>query len=290
MEHSNFYDADLVTHLDPLSLISEAFKIARTNIEFSSIDTALRTVAITSSNQSEGKTITICNLAIAYAQIGRKVLLIDADLRRPTIHKLFGLSNRRGLTNVLISGQPYAEYVQPTLTENLAVLTSGPVPPNPAELLMSISLARLLDRMKQDFDLILFDCPPIGAVTDAAIIATKVDGMIYVVRAGKVDRKQLQRASNLLKQVKARVLGYVLNGISPDTDDYYRYYYYYDQNPHGSDAQSPTHMSKHRHRKSTSRQKSATPGSRVESPRLRAPDISVSPSDSKAGGVESEHD
>ena len=232
----SFYDQDLVTHHDPLSQISEAFKITRTNIEFSSIDRELKTIAITSSNQAEGKTIAIANLAITYAQIGRKVLLIDSDLRRPAVHRLFGLTNRRGLTNVLLSGLPMQDFIQPTLTNNLTVLTSGPVPPNPAELLMSAAMARLIDAARQEYDLVLFDCPPVGAVTDAAIIATKVDGTLYVVRAGKVNRKQLQRASALLKQVKAHVLGYILNGITQDTDDYY--YYYYQQYYYTSDGTS----------------------------------------------------
>ena len=221
---SQFYDPDLIAHLDPVSHVSETIKIIRTNIEFSSLDKPLKTIAVTSATQAEGKTAIIANLAITYAQVGRKVLLVDADLRRPMLHRLFGLSNRRGLTNALLSGRGIQEFVQDTLTENLAVLTSGPIPPNPAELLMTSAFTSLTETLKQDYDLVFFDAPPIAVVTDAAIISTKVDGIIYVVRAGNVDRKQVQHAASLLKQVKANVLGYVLNGISADSENYYYYY------------------------------------------------------------------
>lgn len=227
------YHPDMVTHHEPLSQPSEAFKITRTNVEFSSIDQPLRSLIVTSSNQAEGKTGVIANLAITYAQIGRRVLLIDADLRRPAVHRMFGLSNRRGLTNTLLGGGSAVDFIQPTLTENLYILTSGPIPPNPAEMLMSESMNKLLAEVKPEFDLILIDCPPIGAVTDAAIMATKADGVLFVVRTGKVDKHQLQRSAALLKQVKARVLGYVLNGISRQSEDAYYYYYqqaYYAEN------------------------------------------------------------
>jgi len=226
MELQNqLYDPDLVTHLDPLSHASEAIKIIRTNIEFSSIDKPIRTLAVTSTLQGEGKTAILSNLAITYAQTGRKVLLVDADLRRPTAHRLFGLSNRRGLTNVLVSGRDYSEFVQQTLTENLFVLASGPIPPNPAEILMSTAFVNIIEQAKNDFDMVFLDTPPINVVTDAAIVSTKVDGIVYVIRAGGVDRKQLQHAVSLLTQVKANVLGYVLNGIKEDADNYYYYYY-----------------------------------------------------------------
>ena len=220
------YNQDLVTFHDPLSMISEAFKMCRTNIEFSAIDRELKSICITSSLQSEGKSITITNLAITFAQIGRRVLLVDADLRRPSVHKLFGLSNRRGLTTMLLAGAKPDDAMQATQIENLTVLTSGPIPPNPAELLMSASMNRFIERVREEYDLVLFDSPPVGAVTDAAIIATKMDGTIFVIRAGKVERKQLQRSAELLKQVKANVLGYILNGINAGNDDYYHYYYY----------------------------------------------------------------
>jgi capsular exopolysaccharide synthesis family protein len=221
---TQFYDPDLLAHLDPVSHVSESVKIIRTNIEFSSIDKPLKTIAVTSTSQSEGKTSIIANLAITYAQVGRRVLLIDSDLRRPMVHRLFGVSNRRGLTNVLVSGREYKEFVQETLTENLYVLTSGPIPPNPAEILMTTAFGNFIETVRQDFDMVFFDAPPIAVVTDAAIISTKVDGIVYIVKSGDVDRKQLQHASALLKQVKANVIGYILNGVKEDSENYYYYY------------------------------------------------------------------
>ncbi len=234
---SQFYDPDLITHLDPLSHVSETIKIIRTNVEFSSIDKPLKSIAVTSTNQSEGKSVIIANLAITYAQAGRRVLLVDADLRRPMLHRLFGMSNRRGMTNVLLSDQGYEAFVQETLTDNLFVLTTGPVPPNPAEMLMSTSFATLMETLKQSFDMVFVDAPPIAVVTDAALISTKVDGMIYVVRSGEVERKQLQHATQLLKQVKANVIGYVLNGV-PEDSQYY-YYYYAKQQQYGLTENTP---------------------------------------------------
>ncbi len=247
------YHPDLITHQDPMSQVSECFKIARTNIEFSALGEKLKTIVVTSSNQSEGKSLTIANLAIAYAQIGRRVLLIDADLRRPTQHRLFGLSNRRGLTNALLADGDISSLAQPTQTENLALLTSGPTPPNPAELLMNVSLEKVIAAACEQYDLVLIDCAPVGIVTDAAIVATRVDGVLFVVRAGGVNKNQLKRAATLLNQVKAHVLGYVMNGINETSDDYYYYYYYYHQgyyNTEDQDSSKKTRKHKH-HKKAT---------------------------------------
>lgn len=219
------YAEELVIHHDPLSSISEAFKIVRTNIEFSSIDKKLQAIAITSTDQGEGKSSVVANLALSFAQIGRSVLLVDADMRRPMLHKLFSLSNRRGLTNALISIESYKDYIQPSMTQNLSILTAGPIPPNPAELLMSNHMNLFMEDVKADYDLVIFDCPPVGVVTDAAILSTKVDGTIYVVRNMQVDKRRLKRAAELLAQVNAKVLGYVFTGIKPNTNDYYYYQY-----------------------------------------------------------------
>jgi capsular exopolysaccharide synthesis family protein len=226
MEHkNNRYSKNLVTHLEPLSVVSEAYKMARTNIEFSSIDQKLRSIVITSSNQTEGKSTTLANLAIAYAQIGRKVLLVDADMRRPSIHRLFGMPNRRGLTNALLNHDSWDSFINPSSTDGLDVMTSGPLPPNPAELLMSARMSELIDNAKQQYDLIMLDCAPVGVVTDAAILSTKVDATIFVVRSGYVDRNQLKRASSMLQKVNARILGYIMTGISKKSGESYHYYY-----------------------------------------------------------------
>ncbi|NCC76411.1 MAG: polysaccharide biosynthesis tyrosine autokinase [Clostridia bacterium] len=221
----NHLDPDLMAFHDPLSKIAEAYKIARTNVEFAMLDKKLKTIVVTSSQQSEGKTVTVSNLAISYAQAGRRILLIDADLRRPSIHRRFGLSNRQGLTTAIVHGSEPHAFVQSSKIPNLAILTSGPIPPNPAEMLMSETLWRLIDELKPQYDMIFIDASPVGVVTDAAIISTKVDGAIFVIRAGEIKKAQLTRATELLKKVNAHVLGFILNGASRQTDDYYAYYY-----------------------------------------------------------------
>lgn len=221
------FPSDIFTNIDQMSPATESYKMIRTNIEFSAIDSNLRTINITSSGQGEGKSTVLANLAMSFAQIGRRVLLIDADLRRPHLQRLFGLSNRRGLTNALISHELLSSFFLPTQMENLSVLTSGPIPPNPAELIMSESMAKLLETAKVDYDMIFIDCPPVGIITDAAIMATKVDGTIFVVRAGDTDKRLLKRAAEHLAQVDAHVLGYIFNGVDQKSDEYYYQRQYY---------------------------------------------------------------
>jgi len=218
---------DLIISNDPHSPILEAFKMIRTNIEFSAIDKTIRVLNVTSAGQGEGKSTVLVNLSIAFAMIGRRVLLIDADLRRPYIHRLLGLSNRRGVTNALLSHEDYHDYVQPTKFDNLSVLTAGPIPPNPAELLMSDSMGRLIEATQQDYDMVFIDCPPVGVITDAAIISRKVDGTIFVVRSGVTDKRLLKKAIDHLNQVNAHVLGFVYNGVAQNSDDYYYQNQYY---------------------------------------------------------------
>jgi capsular exopolysaccharide synthesis family protein len=224
----------LITHFAPLSVVSEAYKMARTNIEFSAIDTKVHSLVVTSSNQSEGKSATVANIAITYAQAGRKVLLVDSDMRRPSIHKLFGISNRHGLTNALLHQDSWEIFVNISLTENLDIITSGPLPPNPAELLMSERMGDFIEKARSRYDMVLFDCAPVGAVTDAAILSTKVDATVFVVRSNHVDRNQLKRATAMLQKVNAKVLGYILTGITKKTEDNFNYYYnneyYYENN------------------------------------------------------------
>ena len=230
-----YLDQDLFTHHDPLSKVSEAYKMARTNIEFAMIDENLKTLNVTSTQQGEGKTITIANLAISYAQAGRKILLIDADLRRPSVHRRFGLSNRNGLTNAIVHGDQPELYIQDSRVPNLYIMTSGPIPPNPAEMLMSKTMWRLIEELKPQFDQIFIDGAPVGIVTDSAIISSRVDGTIFVVRAGAINKTQLRHATELLKKVNAKVLGFILNGTNKQTDDYYQYYYY--QDSYGQESQ-----------------------------------------------------
>ena len=220
----------LIAHTNPKSPISEAYRVLRTNIQFSSVDKPLKTFVVTSSGPSEGKTTTIVNLAITFAQSGNRVLLIDADLRKPRIHKIFNLLSNVGVTNILAMQDQsgYKQYVHSFELENLYILSSGPTPPNPSELLNSCSMKNLLSKVREDYDIILMDAPPVGSVTDAAILSTLVDGTILVAASGQVEIQALKRAKELLEKVNANILGVVLNKLDKKAkgNDYYYYYYY----------------------------------------------------------------
>ncbi len=233
----------------PRSPVAESFRVTRTNIEFSSVDKEIRTMVITSSTKGEGKTTTASNLAVTFAQLGRRVLLVDTDFRRPMIHRVFGVDNRTGLTTTLLKHGNPLEYVRTTAVPGLSVLTSGPIPPNPAELLMTGTMKDFIDHVRTQFDHVLFDTPPVTIVTDAAIMATKVDGTILVVRSGAVDRRLLKRCKELLDQVKANLLGVVVNGINRENEAYYYQYYYYS---YYGEGQPTSKRRKHRRRKKRS--------------------------------------
>ncbi|MBO7747818.1 CpsD/CapB family tyrosine-protein kinase [Paenibacillus sp. MWE-103] len=218
----------LVTLLNPKSPISEAYRSLRTNIQFSAIDKGIKVLMATSALAGEGKTTTITNLAIAYAQEGKKVLLIDGDLRRPSLHAVFQLTNRVGLTSALFNQNILAEVIRDTSVDHLSVITSGPIPPNPSEILGSQRMLALIEELKQEFDLILFDTPPILAVTDGLVISAYCDGVVLVVHAGKVKRSLVMKAKSNLDHAKANVLGVVLNNKSQSKHN--NQYYYYNTN------------------------------------------------------------
>lgn len=214
----------LITKKNPRSSISEQFRTLRTNIEYSVTDGEIRSIVITSTGPSEGKSTIIANLAVVFAQQGKKVLLIDADMRKPTTHYTFRLPNKLGLTNVLTKKQTLDETVQATDVENLYVLTSGPIPPNPAEMLGSQALNDLIKEVKEKYDLLLFDSPPVLAVTDAQIIANKCDGTILVINSGNTVSEAALKAKELLLNSKAKILGVVLNRKKAKESQYYYYY------------------------------------------------------------------
>ncbi len=222
-------DNKLVTILAPSEPAAEAYRVLRTNLQFMGLDKPLQAVAITSATPSEGKSLTCANLAAAFAQAGQRVLLVDADLRRPTQAKLFGLNRRAwgGLTTVLAGTQELAEAVQETPVPGLSLLASGPIPPNPAEMLGAQRMTDLLEKMKAQWDLVIVDTPPVLAVADASILAPRLDGVILVVRAGQVSYPQAKRAKEALDAVKARMLGTVVDGVQSQGRDGYYYYYYY---------------------------------------------------------------
>lgn len=222
------YEEMLVTARHPRAPISEAYRTLRTNIQFSTLDKPARTLLVTSPNPVEGKSVTAANLAIVMAQAGLKTVLIDADLRRPVQHKLFGASNQTGLTTLVLQEEPFLDgAVQDTEIENLEVITSGPIPPNPSELLGSRRMGLLLEKLKEKYDVILFDSPPTLAVTDASVLATRVDGVVVVADAGRTRRDIALRAKDNLLKVGANILGIVLNRLGHREGGYYYYYYYY---------------------------------------------------------------
>ncbi|MCM3095062.1 CpsD/CapB family tyrosine-protein kinase [Priestia megaterium] len=217
----------LLAHNSPKDPVAEQYRTIRTNIQFSNVDQDIKTIVVTSSGAEEGKSTTTSNLATVYAQQGLNVLLIDADLRKPTGHYTFRLENHIGLTNVLTRQSTLAQAVQESEIPHLSVLTSGPIPPNPSELLASAQMAELLKEMKEQFDMIIFDTPPILAVADAQILANQVDGTILVVSSGKTEKDAALKSKELLSNAKGKLLGVVLNNRKVEEGNYY---YYYGQN------------------------------------------------------------
>lgn len=206
---------------NPKSYVSEAYRTLRTNIQFISIDKNIQTLVVTSSVPGEGKSTVAANLAITMAQLDKKVLLIDADLRKPKIHKIFNKFNFSGLTTVLAEEHDYKAYVEVTDISNLEILTSGPIPPNPAELLGSNRMKDFLEKVKEDYDIILLDSPPVGIVTDAAILSTKCHGVLIVCAAGKVIIKAAVNTKKTLEKVNANIIGVVMNKILIKEKRYY---------------------------------------------------------------------
>lgn len=198
----------------------------RTNIDFSSIDEKLKVIMATSAGPGEGKSTTITNLAITFAQSERKVILIDADLRKPTAHHTFAISNRLGLTSILSQQCSLEESIQMSDVPNLDVITSGAIPPNPAEMLNSKRMTAVIDQLRESYDIILIDTPPLLAVTDAQIVSTKSDGVVLVVDQGKVKRDIAKKALHNLQSVNANVLGVVLNNVKRKANEEAYYYYY----------------------------------------------------------------
>ncbi|WP_349410865.1 CpsD/CapB family tyrosine-protein kinase [Pseudalkalibacillus sp. SCS-8] len=219
-----FKERSLITHYNSKSPISEQYRTIRSNIHFSSIDTEYRTLMVTSSGPGEGKSTTTANLAVVMAQQGKRVLLIDADLRKPTAHYTFRVSNAKGLTNVLTRQVNLLDAVSLTEVDRLHILPSGPVPPNPAELLGSRMMQELTKEALDEFDMVIFDTPPVLAVTDAQILANTCDGVVLVVGSGVTEKDAAQKSKELLVAAKAKLLGVVLNRKKMDDKNYYYYY------------------------------------------------------------------
>lgn len=216
----------LVTVSETKSLFSEQFRTIRTNIKFSVPDSVLNTILITSSIPGEGKSTTAANLGVVFAQEGKKVLIVDADMRKPTLHYTFGFANRVGLSTILSRQGTSHEAILETPITGLNILPSGPIPPNPAELLSSISFDIFLEEMKKKFDIVIFDAPPILTVSDGQFLANKCDGTLLVIRSGGVEKEEVLKAQKILSTSQATVIGAVLNNCNiPSNQKYYEQYF-----------------------------------------------------------------
>ena len=228
---------DIVTYTHPMSSVAECFRAIRTNLMFMSPNEPIRSLVVTSPTPREGKTTVACNVAVTLAQSGKRVLLVDTDLRRPRVHKSFDVDTALGATSVIVGAASLADAAQRTQVEGLDVLPCGPVPPNPSELLHGQGFNDLLSAALSQYDRVIFDSPPLGAVTDAAVLAPQLDGVMVVVKADQTTRDGLRHALRQLYSVSARLLGVVLNDVDLTKNvyggdgyyQYYRYHYYSDE-------------------------------------------------------------
>jgi capsular exopolysaccharide synthesis family protein len=227
----------LIVVTDPKSPAAEGYRTVRTNLQFAWLDQPHRSIVITSASSGEGKTTTTANLGVVAAQAGSRVCLVDADLRRPSLHRVFGLTNTRGLSTALLENLPFSAMAQGTKVANLSVLTSGPLPPNPSELVGSQRMRQLLEATASDFDLVFCDTPPVISVADALALAAQCDGVILVVKAGTVPHEVVRRAAQQIETVKSRILGVLLNHVNLRRGGYYYDYYRYYHAYYGGDGQ-----------------------------------------------------
>ncbi|MDP4179691.1 MAG: polysaccharide biosynthesis tyrosine autokinase [Bacillota bacterium] len=221
------YLKNLITTNNPKAAASEAFRELRTNLQYKSVDKDMKVLIVTSPSLGDGKTVTTVNMAITLAQSGKKVLVIDADLRKPKVHSYFGLKNNEGLTNILANDKEIKKInvLQKEGIANLYILTSGPIPPNPSEILSSSKMKMIVEQLKADYDIIFIDTPPVGQVTDAAILSTIADGSIIVLASGQTRIEMAKRAKKALESINASIIGTVLTKID-NRSAYYQYYRY----------------------------------------------------------------
>ncbi|APX71974.1 CpsD/CapB family tyrosine-protein kinase [Companilactobacillus allii] len=217
---------NLITYSSPQSPISEQFKTIRTNIQFTAVDKKIKSLVFTSADPSEGKSTVSNNFAVSCATQNTKTILIDADLRRPTIHRTFGLSNQVGLSNYLSRHAALDEIIQPSIVENLSIITSGPIPPNPSELLGGQRIKELLKELDERFDLVILDSPPVNTVTDTQVLASVVDGVVMVVPQGIATKNGVIHAKESLELVHAHVCGAIMNRVTRSKSGYYGTEYY----------------------------------------------------------------
>jgi len=218
---------ELITYKYPKSSMAEAYRTLRTNLGFASMNEPCRSILFTSTSPRDGKSTIVSNLAVVMAQAGNRVLLIDADLRKPMQHNIFEVDNRQGLTNVLLREVEVDKALHNGLVDNLHVLTSGPIPPNPAEILGSERTEQVLQQLLDEYDYVFIDSPPILAVTDASILSTIVDGVVLVLNYAVTRNDLAREAVDQFKKASARIIGVVLNQVKMDSGNHKYYYYYY---------------------------------------------------------------
>ncbi len=222
-KHSRF----VYSSIDSRSPFAEAFRTLRTNISFAGVDNPYRTILVASTLPGEGKSSTTANLGVVIAQAGQRVLIIDCDLRKPVQHNNFNLNNTTGVTNCLVNGLELGKVIQNTETERLDILTSGPIPPNPAELIGSNKMAALINSARDAYDIVLIDSPPAVTVTDASLLAAMVDGVLLVVKTASTKIELVQETKSILEKANAKIIGVVLNKVDVSSSNYYYHYYYY---------------------------------------------------------------
>ena len=223
---SNRYGVDLVAKDYPASIISEQFRTIRTNLSFSRAEGRLRSIMFTSDAPSQGKSTITANLAVIWANQGKKTCLVDCDMRRSTVHQTFMLQNQLGLSTYLANQSDLGHTLQPTSVNNLTVMTAGPTPPNPSELLASNNMDNMLRLLYDNFDIVLLDTPPVNSTSDASILAAKADGVIVVIPQKIALKASVQAEIDQLKKVHARILGAVMNHVVDHQTNGYYYYYY----------------------------------------------------------------
>lgn len=220
---------NIISLMNSKSRAAEAFRTLRTNIQYSSLDSEIKLLVVTSSSPQEGKSTVISNLAVTMAQSGKKVLLMDCDFRKPTIHKQFGIPNSNGLSDIIIGEKKIEECLKTSEVKNLYILTCGTVPPNPSELLGSKAMTKYLNELKEIFDIVLIDAPPVLAVTDAQLLSVNADGTLLVASYGKTEKKAVVKSKEMIDKVGGKLTGVIFNMVPTKANEYYysKYYGYY---------------------------------------------------------------
>ncbi|AHM57175.1 tyrosine-protein kinase YwqD [Peptoclostridium acidaminophilum DSM 3953] len=219
-------NSKIVVYDDPKSPAAEAYRSIRTSIQFANIDQTVKTIAITSSKAAEGKTTVAANLAASLSLLGNKVAIIDCDFRKPSVHRIFGVSNKKGVTDILLSHDEddYGGYIRKIVGSDIDIITAGQIPSNPSEILSSKSMKSFLRILRENYDYVMIDTPPVGIVTDASVISSYIDGVIVVCNSGQVEIGMAKAAKQNLEKVNARILGIVLNNFKSETSKSSYYY------------------------------------------------------------------